>query len=52
MVNGLSLNLNQEKEVTIDKQAGNIISNISEAFSNAIKKGTEKITLLLLLAPW
>lgn len=45
MVNELSLNLNQEKEISLDKQAGNIISNISSAFSNAVKKGTEKIEL-------
>lgn len=39
----LSLDLNKEKEISLGEQAGNILSNISNAFSNAVKKGTELI---------
>lgn len=43
MTNALTLDLNSQREITLDKQSGNIISNISDAFSNAVKKGTEAI---------
>jgi len=45
MSNTLSLNLNEEKEVVLDKQSKNILENFSDAFSNAVKIGTEKINL-------
>ena len=41
----LELNLNSEKEIVLEKQSKNILENISDAFSNAIKKGTELINL-------
>lgn len=43
MTNTLTLDLNKEKEITITEQAGNILEGISNAFSNAVKKTTEKI---------
>lgn len=43
MTNTLTLDLNQEKEFNLGDQASNILSNISNAFSNAVKKGAEKI---------
>lgn len=43
MSNTLALDLNNEKEITLTNQAGNILSNISNAFSNAVKKGSELI---------
>ena len=43
MSNTLALDLNKEKEITIDKQSGNILNNISDAFNNAVKKGVELI---------
>lgn len=45
MTNELSLKLNQEKDIELSSQANNIITNISEAFSNAVKKGAEKLEL-------
>lgn len=43
MTNTLELNLNNEKDITLSNQSGNILSNISTAFSNAVKKGSELI---------
>lgn len=43
MSNTLTLELNKEKEISLGEQAGNIFNNISDAFSNAVKKGTELI---------
>lgn len=43
MTNTLNLDLNNEKEITLDKQSGNIFSNIATAFSNAVKKGVDMI---------
>ncbi len=43
MANILSLELDKGKEITLEEQAGNILNNISDAFSNAVKKGAEKI---------
>jgi len=43
MTNTLTLDLNTQKEITLDKQSGNIFENIGTAFSNAVKKGTELI---------
>ena len=43
MTNSLTLDLNKEKEITLGNQADNILSNISNAFSNAVKKGSELI---------
>ena len=45
MAEALGLSLNDAKELTLDKQALNIITNIGEAFSNAVKKGSEKLSL-------
>lgn len=45
MNNTLALNLNEEKEIVLEKQSKNILENISDAFSNAVKKGTELIKL-------
>ena len=45
MAKALGLSLNDAKELTLDKQAQNIITNIGEAFSNAVKKGSEKLSL-------
>lgn len=39
----LTLDLNKEKEIILTPQAGNILNNISDAFSNAVKKGSELI---------
>ena len=44
MTEGLSLSLNNAKEIQLTEQAKNITTSIGEAFSNAVKKGTEKIT--------
>lgn len=41
----LELNLNSEKEIVLEKHSKNILENISDAFSNAIKKGTDLINL-------
>lgn len=43
MTNTLTLDLNKDKEISITEQAGNILNGISSAFSNAVKKGTEKL---------
>ena len=43
MTNTLDLNLNNEKEIALTNQSVNILSNISTAFSNAVKKGSELI---------
>ena len=45
MNNTLTLNLNEEKEIALEKQSKNILDTISDAFSNAVKKGTELIKL-------
>ena len=45
MNQALQLNINQEKDIVLEKQSRNILENISDAFSNAVKKGTEKIVL-------
>ena len=44
MTRTLDLNLNEVKDLSLSKQTKNIVSNIGEAFSNAIKKGTEKLS--------
>ena len=43
MSNTLALELNREKEITLGDKSDNILSNISDAFSNAVKKGAELI---------
>ena len=43
MSNSLALDLSKEKEITLDNQSNNILTNISNAFSNAVKKGSELI---------
>ena len=43
MTNTLTLDLNTQKEITLDKQSVNIFENIGTAFSNAVKKGSELI---------
>lgn len=43
MTNTLTLDLNQEKEVNLIENTGNIFSNIGNAFNNAVKKGAEAI---------
>ncbi len=43
MAGSLELTLNNEKELSIDNQTNNIITNIGEAFANAVKKGSEKL---------
>ncbi|MBO5141927.1 MAG: hypothetical protein J6C46_02825 [Clostridia bacterium] len=43
MDKSLSLELNKDKEITFVEQSQNILNNISQAFSNAVKKGTELI---------
>ena len=45
MANSLSLSLNDMKGLNLDNQAKNIITGIGDAFSNAVKKGTEKLSL-------
>ena len=35
---------NEVKDLSLPKQTKNIVSNIGEAFSNAVKKGTEKLS--------
>ena len=44
MAGSLELSLNNEKGLSFDNQAKNIITNIGEAFSNAVKKGSEKLS--------
>ena len=44
MAGSLELSLNSEKGLSFDNQAKNIITNIGEAFSNAVKKGSEKLS--------
>ena len=39
----IALDLNKEKEISLGEQAGNILSNISNAFSNAVNKGIDMI---------
>lgn len=41
--NSLSLDLNKEKDNSLEKQSNNIFNNIANAFSNAVKKGSEAI---------
>ncbi len=43
MAGTISLELTKHKNIDLGEQANNIVSNISEAFSNAVKKGTESI---------
>ena len=43
MSEALTLDLNKEKEISLGEQSGNILNNISNAFSNEVKKGTELI---------
>ena len=43
MTNTISLELDKGKEISLGEQAGNILNSISDAFSNAVKRGTEKI---------
>jgi len=43
MKNELEINRILKNDFDIKGQAQNIISNISEAFEKAVKKGTEKI---------
>ena len=43
MDKSLSVELNKDKEITFVEQSQNILNNISQAFSNAVKKGTELI---------
>ena len=43
MAGSLELSLNNERGLSFDNQAKNIITNIGEAFSNAVKKGSEKL---------
>ena len=44
MVGNLELSLNNVRELSSDNQSKNIITNIGDAFSNAIKKGSEKLS--------
>lgn len=45
MVNALSLDKDIAREVAVEpKQTGNIFQNISEAFSNAVKKGVDSLS--------
>ncbi len=44
MVGNLELSLNNVRELSLDNQSKNIITNIGDAFSNAIKKGSEKLS--------
>ncbi len=44
MAGSLSLSLNDAKSLSLDNQAKNIVTNIGEAFSKAVQKGTEKIS--------
>jgi len=44
MAESLSLSLNDVKELQLGTQAKNIIANIGDAFSNAMQKGTEKLS--------
>ena len=41
MEQALNLELTKERDIDLGEQANNIVSNISEAFTNAVKKGTE-----------
>lgn len=43
MTNTLTLDLNNEKEISLDKQSVNILDNIAGAFNKAVKKGAELI---------
>lgn len=43
MTRTLEVNLNEAKDLSLVNQSKNIITNIGEAFSNAVKKGTEKL---------
>ncbi|MBR3281031.1 MAG: hypothetical protein IKI57_04230 [Clostridia bacterium] len=44
MAGELMLSLNSTKDLNINDQSKNILSNIGEVFSNAIKKGSEKLS--------
>ncbi len=43
MAGSLSLNLNEVKDLALTDNTKNIVSNIGEAFANAVKKGAEKL---------
>ena len=43
MVQALNLELTKDRNFDLGEQTKNIVSNISDAFSNAVKKGTESI---------
>lgn len=43
MTNTLTLDINKQRDITLDNQSTNILTNISDAFQNAVKKGAEKI---------
>ena len=43
MAGTLELTLNSAKELSLDNQTKNIITNIGDAFSNAVKKGSEML---------
>ncbi len=45
MAGTIELNLNDMKNIDVGEQAKNIVSNISEAFSNAMQKGAETFKL-------
>jgi hypothetical protein len=45
MAGSLSLSLNDVKDLSLDNQAKNIITNIGDAFSKAVQKGAEKISM-------
>ncbi len=45
MTNNLELTLNDAKEIRFDDQAKNIFKSVGDAFSNAVQKGTENISL-------
>ena len=45
MAESLSLSLNDAKDLSLDNQAKNIITNIGDAFSKAVQKGVQKIEM-------
>ena len=45
MTQAITLDLNKEKDISLGEQARSILDNISNAFSNAVRKGTELINL-------
>ena len=44
MAGELTLSLNKVKDLDLNDQSKNILSNIGEVFSKAIKKGSEKLS--------